>query len=164
MKQLCVITYFIDDLSSLSVIYRRPCSQYDRASVLSARPPKPEKLLYSTLHLQTDSSFTGPACRKWDWVSFFLRRCLSCARLGCEVTLPGENSITAGVKYAQRQVCFRVVSVVNFRRLEDKTGYWLQNKTPTNIPVSRMNFFKTASSCIKFEMCKHIIFIMIYGE
>lgn len=50
---------------------QRHSSRWDGASVLSARPPKPEKLLYSTLHLQTDSSFTGLARRKWDWVSFF---------------------------------------------------------------------------------------------
>lgn len=99
-------------------ILQRRCSLWDRASVLSAGPPKPEKLLYSTLHLQTDSSFTGLACCKWDWVSLFLGP--GGLGVGHRATLPGENSITVGVKYTQQQACCMGVSVVNFWRLESK--------------------------------------------
>lgn len=114
MKQLCVIRYFIDELSSVSVIYRGTAlSRTGLHLVLSAGPSKPEKLLFSTLHLQTDSNFTRLACRKWDWVSFFLRHCLGPARLGVGYT-PGENSVTAGARYKQRQACCTVASVVNF--------------------------------------------------
>lgn len=123
---------------------QRRSSQWDGASVLSVGPSKPEKLLYSTLHLQTDSSFTGLACRKWDWVSFFfpLRRCLGPARLGvgCGVTLPG---ITAGVKYTQRQACCTVVSVVNFSSLENWVPKWdihYRNKTSPYISVRSRSF------------------------
>lgn len=47
------------------------CSfHWGRAPTLSG-PSEPEKLLYFTLHLQTDSRFTRPAF-KCDSVSFFL--------------------------------------------------------------------------------------------
>ena len=109
----------------MSVIHRGIALCGTGASVLSAGPSKPEKLLYSTLHLETDSSFTGLARRKWDWVSFF-SRCLGPARLGVgyRVTLPGENTITAGVKYTQRQACCTVVSVVNSSCLESRFWEW----------------------------------------
>lgn len=80
--------------------------------MLSAGPPKPEKLLYSTLHLQTDSSFTGLARRKSGTGYLFTQALPRPSQTRCggsAVTLPGENSITAGVKYTQRQPCCTVV-------------------------------------------------------
>lgn len=70
--------------------------------MLSAGPPKAEKLLYSTLHLQTDSSFTVLNCRKRDRLGV---RCFRLGRLGCRVILPGENNITARIKDIWRQLC-----------------------------------------------------------
>lgn len=64
---------------------------------------KPEKLLYSTLSLQTDSSFTVLNCHKQDRLG--VRR-FRLGRLGCRVILPGENNITAyKKKNIWRQLC-----------------------------------------------------------
>lgn len=83
-------------------LLHRSGSRCDRASMLSAGPPKPEKLLYSTLHLQTDSSFTVLNCRKRDRLGV---QCFRLGRLGCRVILPGENNITAHVKDTWWQLC-----------------------------------------------------------
>lgn len=77
-------------------------SQCNRVSMLSAGPPKPEKLLYSTLHLQTDSSFTMLNCRKRNRLGV---RCFRLGRLGYRVILPAENNITAPIKDIWWQVC-----------------------------------------------------------
>lgn len=70
--------------------------------MLSTGPPKPANLLYSTLHLQTDSSFTVSNCRKRDRLGV---RCFRLGRLGCRVILPGENNITACIKDIWQQLC-----------------------------------------------------------
>lgn len=80
----------------------RTGSQCDRASMLSAGLPEAEKLPYSTLHLQTNSSFAELNCRKLDRLGV---RCFRLGRLGCRVILPGENNITACVKDTWRQLC-----------------------------------------------------------
>lgn len=90
------------EMGSMNVPYRGLDLSATRVSVLSAGPPKPEKLLYSTLHLQTDSSFTVLNCRKRDRLGV---RCFRLGRLGCRVILPGENNITACVKDIWRQRC-----------------------------------------------------------
>lgn len=90
------------EMGSMNVPYRSLDLSATRVSVLSAGPPKPEKLLYSTLHLQTDSSFTVLNCRKRDRLGV---RCFRLGRLGCRVILPGENNITARVKDIWRQLC-----------------------------------------------------------
>lgn len=41
------------------------------------RPPKAQLPLYSSLPLQTDSSFTGGGCWKWDWLTLSLLLFLS---------------------------------------------------------------------------------------
>lgn len=77
-------------------------SKCNRVAMLSAGPPRPEKLFYSTLHLQTDSRFTVLNCRKRDRLGV---RCFRLGGLGCGVILPGENNITACVKDIWQQPC-----------------------------------------------------------
>lgn len=70
--------------------------------MFSAGSPKPEKLLYSALYLQTDSNFTVLNCHKWDRLGVW---CFRLGRLGCRVIPPGENNITACKKDIWQQLC-----------------------------------------------------------